>query len=231
MRLLMKTDIAERVAQGLSKIGLVMKQNAWRQSTPRGINPAQAQVLVTLHQHPNEALGTGDIAGRLAITAASASDSIKALVEKGLIEKRPSPLDARAVVLRLTGKGKAEAARCMVWPDFLLAAVDSLSAGEQDVFVRSLVKMIRSLQTTGSIPVSRMCVSCSYFRPHAHAGTNQPHHCDFVDAPFGDSSLRFDCPEQRQVDSEAAEPLWTLFVNGKPLEVLAAHKEAAAMRP
>jgi hypothetical protein len=77
-----------------------------------------------------------------------------------------------------------------------------LDAGEREVFQRALVKMIRSLQIQGRIPVARMCLGCRFFRPYAHASSSAPHHCAFVDAPFGDAELRLDCAASSRLREE-----------------------------
>jgi hypothetical protein len=48
-----------------------------------------------------------------------------------------------------------------------------------------------------------MCVTCRYFRPHVHSDPERPHHCAFVDAPFGDRALRLDCRDH-EAKEEAA---------------------------
>jgi hypothetical protein len=73
--------------------------------------------------------------------------------------------------------------------------VEGLDSEEQAALLRILVKMIRVLQDQGAIPVARMCASCRFFRPHAHPDPDRPHHCAFVDAPFGDRELRLECPD------------------------------------
>jgi hypothetical protein len=79
-----------------------------------------------------------------------------------------------------------------------------LSVQEQVALLTALVKLIRALQLQGEIPVARMCVSCEHFHPHAYAESDQPHHCDFYNAAFGDQAFRLDCPEY--VEAPAEEP-------------------------
>ena len=208
----MSDDTTQRITQGLAKISLAMRHNAWQQAGPRGLNPTQSQILVLLQQHPM--IGVGEVARQLAVTSASVSDSVRALVEKKLVKKTTSKKDTRAVTLSLTASGKAEAARNNTWPDLLSVAVDSMSDSERQIFVRSLVKMVRTLQESGKIPVSRMCVSCRFFKPDTYVAEALPHHCDFVNAPFGDAQLRFDCPDHEQ--SDQPEKLYAVFINGKP---------------
>ena len=97
-----------------------------------------------------------EIADGLAVTPATASDAVVALVEKGLVQKGRAADDARAIAITLTAKGQREADSAASWPDFLLAAVDELSRKEQEIFFRSLIKMVRVLQERGQILVFRL---------------------------------------------------------------------------
>jgi hypothetical protein len=92
-----------------------------------------------------------------------------------------------------------------------LEAVGELSTAEQATFLRALVAMIRTLQEKGRIPIARMCVSCRFFRPFRHDDPARPHHCAFVDAPFGDAELRLDCADHRTAPADQAARNWQIF--------------------
>ena len=202
--------LAKRVTTGLAKVGLALKQQAWAEAGGRGLTPTQGQVLALLRASPG-GLRLGELAGQLGVTAATTSDSVGALVRKGLVAKAALAGDGRAVVVRLTLVGAREAAAAAAWPDFLLEAVGELSGDEQAAFLRGLVTMIRTLQRKGRIPVARMCVSCRFFRPFDHDDPAAPHHCAFVDAPFGDGELRLDCPDHLTAPAAQAERTWHAF--------------------
>ena len=202
--------LAKRVTTGLAKVGLALKQQAWAEAGGRGLTPTQGQVLALLRANP-DGLRLGQLAGQLGVTAATTSDSVGALARKGLVTKAALAGDGRAVVVRLTPAGAREAAAAAAWPDFLLEAVGELSGDEQAAFLRGLVTMIRTLQRKGRIPVARMCVSCQFFRPFEHDDPATPHHCAFVDAPFGDGELRLDCPDHRTAPADQAERTWHAF--------------------
>ena len=202
--------LAQRVTTGLAKVGIALKQQAWAEAGGRGLTPTQAQVLALLRATP-DGLRLGALAQQLGVTAPTASDSVAALHRKGLVAKVPLAGDGRAVVVRLTPVGVREASAAAAWPDFLLEAVDELSAAEQAAFLRGLVTMIRTLQTRGRIPVARMCVPCRFFQPFRHQGEALPHHCAFVDAPFGDGELRLDCPDHAAAPTDQAEHTWRVF--------------------
>jgi DNA-binding MarR family transcriptional regulator len=198
------------VTIGLAKIGLALKQQAWAEAGGRGLTPTQGQVLALLRANP-DGLRLRALAEQLGVTAATASDSVTALHRKGLVTKEATTGDGRGIVVLLTPTGIGEAAAAATWPDFLLEAVGELSAAEQATFLRALVAMIRTLQEKGRIPVARMCVSCRFFRPFQHDDPARPHHCAFVDAPFGDGELRLDCPDFQTAPADQAAQNWQVF--------------------
>ncbi|MBM3776107.1 MAG: winged helix-turn-helix transcriptional regulator [Acidobacteria bacterium] len=186
---------AQRAAQGLAKISLALRTRQREQAAGQGLSPTQGQVLSALLAAGRRAARLGELAKQLAITPATASDAVAALLSKRLARKVRSRADGRAVEISLTPAGRREAGRAAEWPDFLAAAVDSLSDSEQGTLLRVLSKAIRELQEHGQIQPARMCVNCTFFRPNVYPGSERPHHCGFVDAPFGDRELRLDCPD------------------------------------
>lgn len=187
--------VAARLVTGLAKIGLALKHGARREAGARGLSPTQAEILVLLSRPGGPATPAG-LARDLGVGLPTVSEALGPLVGKGLVRRERSSKDGRVVELSLTPEGRAEAERLAGWPDFLLDGLAALSAEEQEVLLRAVVKLIRSLQDQGRIPVARMCPTCRFFRPHAHPeDPERPHHCAFVDAPFGERSIRLDCPD------------------------------------
>ena len=201
--------IDKRIATGLQKLGLAMKHQAWSQASQAGLSPTQGQILATLGVEGS--LTGSELATRLGITLPTVSDSVRVLVEKGTVAKQPDPRHPRASLLALTAAGRALADQVSTWPDFLSDAASELSPPEQEAFLGGVVKMIRALQVKGLIPTSRMCVSCTYFRPHAHQGP-LPHHCAFVDAPMADRHLRVECADHEEAPAEQRDEAWRRFV-------------------
>ncbi|MBE3561928.1 MAG: MarR family transcriptional regulator [Ktedonobacteraceae bacterium] len=204
-------SLASRVIAGLSKISLALKSQFWQEAGEQGLTPTQGQILAFLRSRIG-ACRLSELANGLAVTQATASEAIDALVRKGLVRKTRQAEDRRALALTLTPAGEAEADRAAAWPDFLLGVVDVLSPQEQAVFLRGLIKMIRTLQERGQIPVAQMCVTCHFFQPYVYADAERPHHCAFVNAPFGDRDLRLACPDHQAAPVEEALRLWERFV-------------------
>ncbi len=213
---LLVDPIDRRVMIGLSKLSLALKSRSWQEAEGQGLTPTQGQILTLLRVRSMQGVRLSELANALAITMATTSEAVETLVRKGLVQKAKHPKDGRAIALTLTETGSREADRVAGWPDFLLDAIDVLSSDEQTVLLRGLIKMIRTLQVRGQIPVNKMCITCRFFRPYAHAGTEQPHHCAFVDMPFGDRSLRLDCPDQEEASAQRAAQAWERFVSPGP---------------
>lgn len=202
---------AQQVVAGLARLGLFLKTQTWRDAQPRGLSPTQAEVLALLSRRYRGGARLSELAEALAVTPPTASEAVGALTRKGLVRKGPGRDDARTVRIVLTSRGRREAGWASAWPEALMEAVDELSGPERGVLLTSLTRMVRSLQERGLVPVSRMCASCRFFRPHAHPDSARPHHCAFVDAPFADGELRLDCDDHEPATPEDAERAWAAF--------------------
>jgi DNA-binding MarR family transcriptional regulator len=201
------SPLPERLALGLAKIGLAWKTRSWRLAAPHGLTPTQGQILAALRPAGPEGRTLGELAEGLGVRPPTASEAVGALERKGLVRRRQDPDDGRAVRIALTRRGRGAARRCSDWPEFLAEAAGELSEAEQKVLLGALIKLIRRMQERGEIPVARMCVQCRYFRAHVYRDAERPHHCDLVDAPFGEGDLRLDCPDFQPVfRGSAGEP-------------------------
>jgi DNA-binding MarR family transcriptional regulator len=201
-------SLQQRIIVGLSKIGLALKSRSWQDASQQGLTPTQGQILALLHSKGIGGMRLSELANELGVSAATSSDTVTTLVEKGLVQKCKAVDDGRAIAISLTPKGQKIAAQASDWPDFLLDAVGELSEAEQEVFLKGLIKMIRKLQEQKQISVARMCVNCSFFRPNVYDNLEHPHHCAFVDAPFGDRALQLDCPDQVTAESTTVAQNW-----------------------
>jgi DNA-binding MarR family transcriptional regulator len=200
--------VADRVAVGLNKLGLAMKHEAWARANEEGLSPTQGQIVAALM---SATLSGSELASKLGLSLPTISDSVRVLVEKGYVVKARDPRHPRASLLSLTARGRHLSRKVSGWPDFLASAVGELNDGEQQVMLKAVVKMIRSLQESGHVPVQRMCVSCRYFQPNVRAGAT-PHHCAFVDAPMAERHLRVDCAEHALATPTEQAEVWRRFV-------------------
>lgn len=208
-------SITTQVVAGLEKIGLAMKSRTWRREGRSGLGPLQRQVLAVLRCQPKHMAQVSQIAEELAVKLPTASEAVATLERKRLVRRRRSSNDGRVVTVELSEKGLRACAGSPQNSAALVTATATLSSREQASMLTALIKLIRSLQDQGEISVARMCVSCRYFQPNRYDDPAQPHHCDYVNAPLGDMTLRLNCPEYEAAPKGQAEAAWTAFSSSR----------------
>ena len=205
-------DEVEQVAAGIGRLAAFWRTARWQARGADGLHPTQAEVLVRVADRPAR---LGALARELGVTAATLSDSVSTLVDKGLAARAPDPADGRAQQIRATADGRATAAALGPAPEALMAQIAAMPAAERGAMLRALTRIIRGLQEAGAIPVQRMCVTCRYFRPDAHDDAARPHHCALVDAAFGDAALRLDCGEHEDAPAPDRAKAWEVFAGAQ----------------
>ena len=106
---------------------------------PYGLSPHQSRAMGVIVRSGPDGLRLTDLAAQLGIAPRSATDVADALEEHGLVERRPSEHDRRAVDIRLTPAGTAlrrtlERARTTVSDQHFA----SLTASERTTLARLL---------------------------------------------------------------------------------------------
>lgn len=199
-----------RIVEGLERIATALKSDDWVRAQAIGVNPTQLSILRTLEGR-NVGLSVKELSFQLGVSQPTVSDSILALERKALIEKRPDPADGRAVRIFITDAGMAAVHTAETAVGAVGQATALLDGADQEQLLVQIIAVIRQLQEQGSIPIQRMCVSCRHFRPYAHGDAARPHHCDFVDAAFGQQDLRIDCRDHETADPSVRAATWDGF--------------------
>ena len=184
---------AKKLIAGLVRVAVMAPADA--ESDDRGRPPVQRQVLLLLSRRDREYRLT-ELAAELGATVAATMAVVSPLIAQGLVEMRPAPSYAsRDMRVAATERGLAETPAPTNWADMMLAEVDHLDDRAQQRLLRLVTTQISDLQRDGRIPITHMCLSCRFFDGYRHPGTAAPHHCWFVDAPFGYRQLRLHCPD------------------------------------
>lgn len=193
-----------QAAEGFALIAAVLREDAAHAGAPVGLSGAQSRTLALLAQTPS-GMRLSEIAGRLGVSPASASDTVAGLVRRRFAIRERDPQDGRAVRFRLRAGVGASGRGGETPPGAgLQDALGDLPFTDQAALQRIMVRLILSLQSRGRIQVARACVNCRFFRPEAHPLEALPHHCDYVDKPFADGSLRVACAEFEAAESGGA---------------------------
>ena len=195
------SSIPVRIVEALERIATALKSDDWARARVIGVNPTQLAILRALDGRPR-GLSVKALALQLGVSQPTVTDSISALERKSLVEKHADPSDGRSVCIMLADAGKNAVREGEGIPGGVGKAVAALEGGQQEQLLLQLISVIRLLQEQGAIPVQRMCVSCRYFRPNAHADAAKPHYCHFVDAAFGQQDLRIDCRDHESAVAE-----------------------------
>jgi DNA-binding MarR family transcriptional regulator len=189
---------APRIADGLSKIAKVIRQQAWGEAWGKGLTPTQGQVLLSLIHHPEKRKTLPEIAGDLGVSKVTACLTIQVLARKKLVRKERRKRVLDKLYVKLTPKGEEAANEASKWTDLLVPIIQTLPPTQQIDLHRTLVRLIVTLQERKEIAVSQMCVTCTYFRANVHDNPAAPHHCEFVQAPFGDGQIRLNCSDHQK---------------------------------
>jgi DNA-binding MarR family transcriptional regulator len=101
---------ARQVAEAVEQLLLVLlHQRNGRDPEPGSLSTFQSIALAAVVDDGPARLGS--LADALGTTDATASRTVDALQVRGLVERRPDPLDARGVIVAATGEGLAEVRR------------------------------------------------------------------------------------------------------------------------
>jgi DNA-binding MarR family transcriptional regulator len=209
------TSLPQALASALRRLAHLAHTTSWDQWAAQRLTPTQRRILDVVASR-RESLTLSALARELGVTPATASDSVGALESKGLVQKRRSEVDGRALALMLTSEGKSSVTALAARPDPLQDAFGALTASEQEMFYRSAIKMIRGLQESGALPVSRMCLRCRHFEPFRAPGTEYPHHCHMAGSALADRHLRLECQEYEAGDDQEQNAVWEKFAAARP---------------
>jgi len=211
-------SLPQALASALRRLTHLAHTSSWDQWAVQRLTPTQRRILDIVASR-RESLTLSALARELGVTPATASDSVGALESKGLIQKRRSEVDGRALALMLTLEGQNSVTALAALPDPLLNAFDALTADEQEIFYRSAIKMIHGLQEAGALPVSRMCVRCQHFEPfraeQQPTEVSDPHYCHLAGSALADKHLRLECPEHEAGDEATQSANWERFNSQK----------------
>ena len=201
-----------QVAEGFAQIAAVLREDATRSGGRAGVSAAQARTLALLEQVPS-GMRLSEIAARLGVTPASASETVAGLVRRRLARREKDSRDGRAARFKAEPGASMEGG-VATRESGLDQALSSLARRDLIGLERLLVQLILFLQESGRVEVARACVNCRFFRPMAHRGKALPHHCDFVDKPFSDGALRISCADFEVTGREHAQANQTRWLRG-----------------
>ena len=157
-----------------------------------GLPVLQATLLVRTHLADSQVTTVSTLSEALRLTPPTVSDSLKALVRKGLLSRQRSPEDGRRVFFRPTLVGEEAARRLAVWAGPVEDTVARMSRSEQLSLMGTLAHLLHDRVREGHQVEEPMCLNCSDFE--VLSWERGEFRCRARQSWFSLEGLRTDCP-------------------------------------
>lgn len=184
-----------RIVVALERIAMAYRVLLWNEGRNHGLSPVQVQLLLFLRFHPRERGKVSVLAQEFNLSKPTISESVRALEQKGLVNKHGDPADGRSQVIGLTPAGRKAAAHAADFARAIEQPLATLAQPEKEAMLSGLLQLIHGLNKAGIITVQRMCLTCEH-----HEHVDGGHYCKLLAAPLQTTELRLDCPEHEAVD-------------------------------
>lgn len=184
------SKIEGRIVVALERLSEAFRVLLWEESKETSLSPIQIQLLIFLQFHSAEKCKVSYLADEFNLTKATISDSVKILLQKGLIEKAVDKSDTRSFSISLTREGKRIAVKSSQFAGAIEKPLHQFSAKQKEILLLSLLELIERLNKDGIITIQRMCFTCRF-----HKKTGSVHYCNLLKKNLKNGDLRVDCPE------------------------------------
>jgi DNA-binding MarR family transcriptional regulator len=156
MRKQVHDEAAQRVLRQFRQVFNAVKTHFQQVERKVGLGGAQVWALSVIQQFPG--IGVGRLAAAMQIHQSTASNLVKALVERGLVTMTRDVADRRVVQLKLLVAGtrilrRAPGPYAGVLPE-ALATLDSKTLKRIEVDLAKLLKVLKVEDGSGEIPLA-----------------------------------------------------------------------------
>lgn len=182
------------IVVALERISQAFRSMLWEHAKSENLSPIQIQFLVFMATHPRENSFVSELAKEFNLTAATVSEAVKTLENKGLVKKKINPDDHRQSFVFLTKKGLTTTKNLVGWQDKIFQHVREYPLETTDIVVRFLLGLIESLNKDNLLPAVRTCLSCKYFTDGDDSTQNSEPWCLLRDASLEEIGFKIDCP-------------------------------------
>lgn len=176
----------ERLHQFTERLSSLFRSELRAQATAGGLKLIQLEALIYLgmaNKYSDTLLAMTDYFG---VTKGTMSQSLKALVGRGLVEKVPDENDGRVTHCLLTDTGKE-----LVQAAYPLSSFSGLSPEESLAAEKGLEQVLRALQKSRQFRSFGLCRSCRFFEEREDQRT----FCGLTKEPLSKSDAAKICRE------------------------------------
>ncbi len=183
-------DIPNKIVASLERISEAFRVLLWNHAKVKKLSPIQIQILIFIAFHDDKLCNVSHLAKEFNLTKATISDAIRVLDKKGMIEKYYSATDKRAYNIDLSTEGKKVLAEIQDFADPVKAVLHGIDEAEQNLFFKTLSKVIYALNRSGILSVQRTCFGCRFYKKRKN-----DHYCTLMEKDLLDEDIRIDCAE------------------------------------
>ncbi len=191
-----REDIHTNIVAALDRIAQAFRVSLWEITKRYQLSPIQIQIMVYVLSHEYEPITVSRLSQYFNLTPATISDAVKSLTNKSYLIRQVSEQDRRVAHLQLTPLGKATAKKLSTWSETVRTAIQQFEVEDCEPVFQFLLRLIQSLQESGLISPTRMCLTCRFFQTRGKDGESQ-YFCDLMKKPLRLRSLRIDCPDHQ----------------------------------
>ncbi len=175
----------------LSKMADLFREMLWSKTQKIGISPIQLQFLFYIESHSPNQTTVSFLANKFLLTKATVSDSVKVLINKGLLNKEKSRSDSRSFYLTLTKKGETLIASSRDFSEPIMDLLNGLDKKQKNNLFTSFYQLLDFANQKAIIPVERTCFRCKFYE----GNREDKHHCRLLKKNLKTENLRLDCNE------------------------------------
>jgi DNA-binding MarR family transcriptional regulator len=151
------------------------------------LNPAQRTALEYLTRANRFSRSPSQVADFLGTTRGTASQTLKALMRKGLVREETSDTDKRSISYRVSDAGLAR----LNEPTLLDRSLDGISQDALPVLTETLRALLAAAASLNGAKPFGICDTCRYFRPRNEGG-----HCGLLKLALLQHETKQICHEQ-----------------------------------
>ena len=187
----MKKNVDENIIFALEKISAIQRVLLWEITKEEKLSPIQIQFIQYINEVDEKERNVGALAREFDLKKSTVSESVKNLVDKGLIEKERSSLDSRRWVLNLTEIGKEKLKKIYKKNNAIYNVLAELDDDLKEKVLFFFMKMIKRMYDSGIIQVAKMCINCKNFSEMGEG--EYPFYCKFANSKMKVENLKFNC--------------------------------------
>lgn len=184
--------LPDKVAAALERLARVARAERQAFATNAGVTLLQLDLLRAIADGAPPTPSTGRLADEVSVSQPTATDSLRALADKGLVVRRADPDDQRRTQIEITPAGRLLVDAGTRSSGAISAVVASLTPTQQAAMLEVLLAMIAGLVDQGIVSVARTCLTCAH-----HRSDGSTHRCDLLGAALARGELRVNCRDHR----------------------------------